>query len=122
MRGWAMIQLSEEAGSDRLMRYKRPPLPQKASFLMPITVHKQENLKNAAYRLEEHIFIECKLTNCHLFYDGGSFQWSNCIFETCEWSFRGAAKDTIQLLATIGLLKAGQVPPQNLQGNAGPVN
>ena len=89
---------------------------------MPITVHNNETLKNVAFRLEEHVFNNCKLTNCHLFYDGGPFQWINCSFENCQWSFRERARDTIQLLNTLGLMKAGQVPPQNLQGTAGPVN
>ena len=90
---------------------------------MPITVHNNENLKNVAYRLEEHIFNNCKLTNVHLFYDGGPFQWANCVFENCQWSFRGQAKDTIQLLTTIGVLKMGQAPPQTMQATSGgPVN
>lgn len=90
---------------------------------MPITIHKHEMLKNQSYRLEEHIFENCKLTNCHLFYDGGPYQWVNTNFENCAWSFRGPARDTVQMLTTLGLLKPGQAPPQALQGTTGgPVN
>jgi hypothetical protein len=42
---------------------------------MPIFVHNNETLKNAAYVVEEHIFINCKLTNCRLMYSGGVFEW-----------------------------------------------
>jgi hypothetical protein len=85
---------------------------------MPITVHNNESLNNGAYRIEEHIFNNCKLTNCLLAYDGGPFQWMNCTFENCQWNFRGAARDTIQILNTLGLMKPGQTP-QNLQGTTG---
>jgi hypothetical protein len=83
---------------------------------MPITIHKNESLRNAAYRLEEHVFINCKFTNCRLFYDGGPHQWENCSFENCEWSFRGAAEETVRLLEAIGMLKAEQAPRQKLAG------
>jgi len=86
---------------------------------MPITIHNNENLKNAAYLIEEHVFNNCKLTNCQLFYDGGPFQWANTSFENCTWGFREAARNTIQVLTTLGLLKPGQAPPQALQGTTG---
>jgi hypothetical protein len=86
---------------------------------MPITIHTNEKLKNAAYRLEEHVFNDCTLTNCHLFFDGGPYQWANCKFENCQWSFRGAARETIQLLSTLGLLKPGQMPPTTMPPSTG---
>jgi hypothetical protein len=90
---------------------------------MPITVHNNENLKNAAYLIDEHLFNNCKLTNCRLIYDGGSFEFVNTTFENCAWTFRGPARDTIALLSTLGMLKPGQAPPQSLQGTTGgPVN
>jgi hypothetical protein len=90
---------------------------------MPITVHNNENLKNAAYVIEEHIFNNCKLTNCRLIYTGGSFEWVNTTFESCFWGFRGPAKDTIGLLMTLGMLKPGQSPPPSMTGTTGgPVN
>jgi hypothetical protein len=90
---------------------------------MPITIHNGETLKNVSYRMEEHIFNNCKLTSCQLFYDGGPFQWTNTTFDNCAWNFREEARNTIQVLITLGLLKPGQAPPQNLQGTTGgPVN
>jgi hypothetical protein len=89
---------------------------------MPVNIHHGETLKNAAYRIEEHVFNNCKLTNCDLFYDGGSFGWTNTTFENCRWTFRGAARDTVQLLSTLGLIKAGQVPPPNIPGATAKMN
>jgi hypothetical protein len=88
-----------------------------------MTVHENTTLKNSTFLVEEHIFINCKLTNCRLLYSGGSFEWANTTFENCMWGFRGPAKDTMQLLMTLGMLKPGQAPPQMLQATTGgPVN
>lgn len=81
---------------------------------MPITIHKNEEIKGAAFQVEEHIFHDCRLINCALVYDGGSFSWSNTSLQSCQWTFRAAAKNTFELLRTIGLLKAAQTPPENL--------
>lgn len=90
---------------------------------MPIILHQNETLKNAAYAVEEHIFINCKLTNCRLIYSGGAFEWANTTFENCFWGFRGPAEKTMQFLVAVGLVKPGQAPPQAMQGTTGgPVN
>lgn len=90
---------------------------------MPITVHNGETLKDVAFVMEEHIFINCKVTNCRLIYSGGTFEFSNTKFENCMWGFRGPAKDTLQLAMLLGMLKGGQAPPQVLQATTGgPVN
>jgi hypothetical protein len=90
---------------------------------MPITIHNSETLKNACLVVEEHVFNNCKLSNCRLYYSGGAFEWTNTTFENCMWGFRGSARDTMQLMMTLGMLKPGQAPPQTLQGTTGgPVN
>jgi hypothetical protein len=89
---------------------------------MPLHVHENENLKNASYLMSEHIFRNCKLTNCHLFYEDGVFEWANTTFEGCDWGFRGAAAQTIQLLTTLGLMKPGQPPPQNIMSGSAQVH
>jgi hypothetical protein len=86
---------------------------------VPITLHQNETLKNAAYMVEEHIFNNCKLSNCRLIYTGGAFEFVNTTFENCMWGFRSEAAQTIALLMTIGMLKPGQAPPQSMQGTTG---
>ena len=48
---------------------------------MPITVHNGETLNDVALVMEEHIFINCKVTNCRLIYSGGTVEFSNTKFE-----------------------------------------
>ena len=83
---------------------------------MPITVHEGDTFIASAFVVEEHIFINCKLKNCRLFYSGGTFEWVNTSFENCAWGFRDAAGNTIRLAMTIGMLKQGQMPPPNITG------
>jgi hypothetical protein len=80
---------------------------------MPITVHQDDTITGSTLVIEEHVFINCKLKNCRLYYSGGAFEWINTSFENCQWGFRGAARDTVQLLGTIGLLKPGEIPAAN---------
>src|SRR5258708_2138191 len=68
--------------------------PQKESHRpMPITVHEGDTIIASTYVVEEHVFINCKLKNCKLYYSGGPFEWVNTSFENCQWGFRGPAKD-----------------------------
>jgi hypothetical protein len=83
---------------------------------MPITVHEGDTIIASTFVVEEHVFINCKLKNCRLYYSGGAFEWVNTSFENCTWGFRGAARDTFQLLMTLGMLKQGQMPPPNIPG------
>ena len=65
------------------------------------------------FELEEVVFIDCKLKNCHLFYSGGDYEWANSTFESCHFHFRGPAKKTQELFQQIGLLQTtGQQPAQ----------
>jgi hypothetical protein len=97
--------------------------PQKASSTVPIFFHENEPLKNSTYLVEEHIFINCKLTNCRMIYSGGAFEFVNTTFENCQWGFRGMAGDTMKLLAILGMLKPGQMPPSTMPPiSTGPVN
>lgn len=86
---------------------------------MPITVHQNESIMASNMVLEEHYFVNCKLKNCRLFYSGGGYEFLNTTFENCAWTFVERAKDTVQLLVTIGMLKPGQTPPQNIQAASG---
>jgi len=86
---------------------------------MPITVHEGDTIIASTFVVEEHVFINCKLKNCRLFYSGGSFEWVNTSFENCAWSFRDDAGNTVRLAMAIGMLKQGQAPPQNILGATG---
>jgi len=85
---------------------------------MPVTIHTNEEIRSTALKIEEHIFRNCRVINCVLVYDGGPFEWANTSFQDCQWSFREAAKNTLQLLQTIGLLTAQQTPPSSLPGSS----
>ena len=50
---------------------------------MPITVHENDTIMGSVFVVEEHIFINCKLKNCRLYYSGGAFEWQNTSFENC---------------------------------------
>ncbi len=83
---------------------------------MPITVHEDDTLMNTTFAVEEHVFINCRLKNCRLYYSGGTFEWANTTFENCMWAFREEAANTMRLQMAIGMLKPGQAPPPNIQG------
>lgn len=68
-------------------------------------------LKDESFILDEVVFIDCKLANCHLFYSGGDFEWTNTTFENCHFHFRGPAKNTQSLIQF--LQQAQQTAPQS---------
>lgn len=77
---------------------------------MPITKYENTTLTKQCYVIEECCFINCVLSECHLFYSGGDLETLNCRFENCHWHFRGAALKTMQTLQQIGILKPLQAP------------
>jgi len=89
---------------------------------MPVTVHEGDTLMASTFVIEEHVFINCKLKNCRLYYSGGPFEWVNTSFENCTWGFRSQAKDTMILLTALGILKQGQAPPPNITGVTSKMN
>jgi hypothetical protein len=89
---------------------------------MPIAKYEGLKLDNKVFRLEECWFINCVLSNCVIFYSGGSFDFQNTTFQNCQWKFQGEAASTFQLLHLIGLIPSGQTPPPEIQASGGPVN
>ena len=75
---------------------------------------KNEAIEGQTFTLEEVVFNDCKLKNCHLFYSGGDFEWTNTSFENCVFHFRGAAKNTQIFFRTFGMMKEG-TPPQSVK-------
>ena len=81
---------------------------------MPITKYENITLSKQSCVIEECCFINCVLSECHLFYSGGDLEALNCRFENCHWHFRGAALKTMQTLQQIGILKLPQAPGSTL--------
>lgn len=86
---------------------------------MPITKYEGRTLTEQVFQLEECWFVNCVLRDCRIFYSGGSYIFENTRFENCQWTFQNQAHQTFLLLQNIGLLKAGQVPPQQFQATGG---
>ncbi len=83
---------------------------------MPITVHEGDTFVATTFVIEEHIFINCKLKNCRLYYSGGTFEFVNTNFENCAWGFRDEAGNTLRLAMVLGMLKQGQTPAPHIAG------
>ena len=82
---------------------------------MPITRYEGRTFTKQVFQLEECWFINCVLRECVLFYGGGRFEFANTTFANCSWKFDAEARNTMQLLSQIGLLKPGQAPPAEIQ-------
>jgi len=75
--------------------------------------YRKQNFQGNSFILDEVTFLECKLTDCDLYYSGGDFEWVNSNFENCRFHWRGPAKNMLALLQVIGALKPEQMPPQS---------
>jgi hypothetical protein len=69
-----------------------------------------------SFVIDETVFINCQLTDCDLYYEGGDFDWANTGFDACRFHWRGVAKKTVDILRLIGALKEqsqapAQIPP-----------
>lgn len=86
---------------------------------MPITKYEGRTLERQVLLLEDCWFVNCVLRECRIFYRGGSYIFENTRFENCQWTFQNEAGQTVQLLALIGLIRAGQEPPAQIQATGG---
>lgn len=75
--------------------------------------YRNQTFEGKSFILEEVAFIQCKLTDCDLYYSGGDFDWANSNFENCRFHWRGTAKNTIALLQSLGMISI-PTPPQNM--------
>jgi hypothetical protein len=66
---------------------------------------KKQTLEGASLILEDNCFIDCVLRDCDLYFSGGDFEWQNTTFDNCRFHWRGAAKNTLELIRTMGLLR-----------------
>jgi len=74
-------------------------------------IFKKENFQGKSFHLDDVVFMNCKLTDCDLYYSGGDFEWVSSNFEGCRFHWRGAAKNTLALAQAIGMLKTTTAPP-----------
>ena len=76
---------------------------------------RDQKFAGRSFVIDETVFINCQLTDCDLYYEGGDFDWMNASFDACRFHWRGPAKRTVDLLRLIGALKEpsqaeGQIP------------
>lgn len=61
--------------------------------------------------LDEKFFVNCKYSGTTLLYGGGEVTAKDTKFENCPLQFSGAAGRTMGLLAMMGIIKPGMMPP-----------
>lgn len=75
-------------------------------------VHRDKNISDQTFVLEEVCFFDCTLKNCDLFYSGGDFGIVNLTLDGCRVHFRGAAKTTVALMQTLRMIPGPVQMPQ----------
>lgn len=84
---------------------------------------REQKFAGRSFVLDDVVFVGCELRDCDLYFSGGNFEWVNTNFEACRFHWRGPAKNTLDLLHAIGLLKAQpQGQPQIPATSAGKPN
>jgi len=78
--------------------------------------YKNQKFNGRSFVLDEAVFINCTLTDCDIFYRGGDFSYLNTPFVNCRFHFLGAAKNTLALAQSIGMMQPAQTQPQSLTG------
>ncbi|MGH9404465.1 MAG: hypothetical protein ACRD3D_01360 [Terriglobia bacterium] len=73
--------------------------------------HRGQKFQGKSFVLDDAAFIDCKLTDCDLYYSGGDFDWVNTTFENCRFHWRGAAKNTAALMHSMQMTP--QASPQS---------
>ncbi len=76
--------------------------------------HRNQKFQGKSFILDEVVFLDCKLTDCDLYYSGGDSEWVNTTFENCRFHWRGPAKNMLAILQGLGLL---QTPTPDLSQN-----
>jgi hypothetical protein len=71
---------------------------------------RNQDFQGKSFVIEEVAFVNCRLTDCDLYYSGGEFDWMNSHFESCRFHWRGPAKNTLALFQNIGMISAQTAP------------
>jgi len=78
-----------------------------------VKIHKDKNISDQTFVLEENVFIDCTLKNCDLFYSGGDVEIVNLKLDNTRIHFQGAAKNMIGLMQTLRMIPGPiQLSPQ----------
>jgi hypothetical protein len=76
-------------------------------------IYKNKVISETTFVMEDVAFFDCTLKDCDLFYSGGDFEVANVKLDGSRIHFRGAAKNMIALMQTLGMLRGPiQLPPQ----------
>jgi hypothetical protein len=65
---------------------------------------RNQSFEGRFFDLDDTVFFECNLKNCDLFYAGGDIQIVNTKMDNCRFQWRGAAKNTVFVLQSLGVL------------------
>ena len=84
---------------------------------------RNQTLQGKSFVIEDVAFVNCRLSDCDLYYSGGDFDWMNSHFENCRFHWRGPAKNSLALFQSIGMI-SGQTPslPLNVDSTGHQVN
>jgi hypothetical protein len=53
-------------------------------------------------KVDGKTFRNCRFVNCRIIYAGGKVpEFTDCVFESCQWVFDGPAENTIQYFALL---------------------